>query len=119
MQFFASESHKTIGVWIAVAIKDPIFGTKRGNVFLQHQIGTFLTLRSLVDGDQFLGTKDLEQTVQLLTRDELVADEVGLVCSKVSSSLLLLSSSSPSRLSTSLYVIFYVHFRKILISPVS
>ncbi|CAG7720106.1 unnamed protein product, partial [Allacma fusca] len=34
------------------------------------------------DGDQFLGTHDLEQTVQHLTRSELVADEISLVCSK-------------------------------------
>jgi len=37
------------------------------------------------DGDQFLGTDDLEQTLKLLTRDELVPDEVSLVSSKVTS----------------------------------
>jgi hypothetical protein len=35
------------------------------------------------DGDQFLGTDDLEQTLKLLTRDELAPDEVSLVSSKV------------------------------------
>ncbi|OXA43769.1 calcium and integrin-binding family member 3 [Folsomia candida] len=35
------------------------------------------------DGDQFLGTGDLEQTLKLLTRDELAPDEVALVSVKV------------------------------------
>ncbi|ODN03541.1 Calcium and integrin-binding family member 3, partial [Orchesella cincta] len=35
------------------------------------------------DGDQFLGTSDLEKTLQLLTRDELSPDEVSLVSTKV------------------------------------
>jgi hypothetical protein len=36
------------------------------------------------DEDQFLGTEDLEKAVQHLTRDELTADEISLVCTKVS-----------------------------------
>ena len=35
------------------------------------------------DEDQHLGTKDLAEAVQLLTRNELTADEVSLVCTKV------------------------------------
>jgi len=35
------------------------------------------------DGDQYLGKEDLEQVINAITRNELTADEVSYVCSKV------------------------------------
>lgn len=35
------------------------------------------------DGDQHLGPRDLEQTLKLLTRNELTPEEVTQICEKV------------------------------------
>lgn len=35
------------------------------------------------DGDQHLGPNDLEQTLRLLTRNELSSEEIAQVCEKV------------------------------------
>lgn len=43
----------------------------------------YFTLHADFDEDQFLGTSDLERTLQLITRDELSSDEVSLVSTKV------------------------------------